>query len=130
MIEEISEKCQKESPEGLIPLRVVADLTKENDIEFLVNETITKFGRIDILVNNAGCIDFAGINEDKYMKVFRNVMETNLTSAVMMTHLCVKYLSKTRGNIINISSIAANITVNLYYFFIAEQNFVCLSVSI
>ena len=37
-------------------LVIVADLTGENQVEKLVNETLQHFGKIDILVNNAGTI--------------------------------------------------------------------------
>src|SRR3990172_985406 len=39
---------------GVEALGVVADVTRAEDIERLVAETVARFGRLDILVNNAG----------------------------------------------------------------------------
>ena len=114
-VEEVAQNCQKVSSKGLSPLRVVADVGKEEDINRLVDETIKKFGRLDVLVNNAGIVDMAGVTEDKFMGVYKNVINTNLTSTVLMTHLCVQHLAKTKGNIINISSVAALLSVCLLF---------------
>ena len=48
----------------------------------------------------------------EYFDKYKQVMNTNLNSVVYLTHKCVEYLSKTKGNIINISSIAGIQTVN------------------
>ncbi|CAG2178530.1 unnamed protein product [Oppiella nova] len=42
-------------------------------------------------------------------------MNTNLRSVVWLTHLCVEHLEKTKGNILNVSSIAALKPINLLY---------------
>ena len=46
------------------------------------------------------------ITETDYMQKFRKTMDLNLNSVVLLTHLSVEHLVKTKGNIINISSIA------------------------
>ena len=116
-IEEVAQNCQKVSPKGFSPLQVVADVNKEGDVKKLVDETVKKFGRIDVLVNNAGIADMAGVTEDKFMSVFTNVMDTNLTSTVLMTHFCAKHLAKTKGNIVNTSSVNSVLTVSLFQTF-------------
>ncbi|KAJ6645713.1 17-beta-hydroxysteroid dehydrogenase 14 [Pseudolycoriella hygida] len=88
-------------------LEVVADVTNENDMRRLVNETISAFGKIDILVNNAGEGLRAPITDPEILTKFRKTMDINLMSVVLLTHLCVEHLEKTKGNIINISSVAA-----------------------
>ena len=35
-------------------LAVVCDITKDEDIENLISQTVAKYGKIDILINNAG----------------------------------------------------------------------------
>src|ERR1700675_626754 len=39
---------------GVDALAVVADVSRAEDIDRLVAETVARFGRLDILVNNAG----------------------------------------------------------------------------
>ncbi|CAG2119603.1 unnamed protein product, partial [Medioppia subpectinata] len=101
-----AKECLKVSPKGLKALEVTADVTKREDMRRLVDQTIKHFGKLDILVNNAG----AGLNakptdEDFYEK-YEKVMAINLNSVVYLTHICVEYLEKTIGNIVNISSVA------------------------
>ena len=89
------------------PLVIAADVTKEEDAKRLVNETVKHFGKLDILVNNAGIGGTASILSEDAMASFDKIMATNLRSAVHLTHLTAPHLLKTKGNIINISSVAA-----------------------
>ncbi len=61
--------------------------------------------RIDVLVNNAGVANF-GIIEDVDYNSWREIMKTNLDGTFLTTQNCIKYLKKTKGNIINIASIS------------------------
>ncbi|PZC82084.1 hypothetical protein B5X24_HaOG211174 [Helicoverpa armigera] len=101
----VAKKCGK-------PLVLVADVSKDEDAKRVVDETLRVFGKIDILVNNAGIADPAGIQSEDAMAVFDKVMTTNLRSAVYLTHLAAPHLVKTKGNIVNISSVAAYRTVS------------------
>ncbi|XP_021184490.3 uncharacterized oxidoreductase YxbG [Helicoverpa armigera] len=96
----VAKKCGK-------PLVLVADVTKDEDAKRIVDETVKVYGKIDILVNNAGIGGSAGIQAEYAMAVFDKVMATNLRSVVYITHLAAPHLVKTKGNIINISSVAA-----------------------
>ncbi|KAL0818868.1 hypothetical protein ABMA28_008187 [Loxostege sticticalis] len=91
---------------GNKPLVIAADVTKEDDAKRIVNDTVKQFGKLDVLINNAGVAGFVGITDANALTVFDNVMNTNLRSPVYLTHLASKHLIETKGNIINISSIA------------------------
>ncbi|MBN1437166.1 MAG: glucose 1-dehydrogenase [Sedimentisphaerales bacterium] len=82
---------------------VKADLTKDEDIQALVAAALKAFGKLDILVNNAG-YHISKNAEDTTLEEWEFIQNTNLRS----TFLCSKYslpaLKKTKGNIINISS--------------------------
>lgn len=85
------------------PLIIVADVTI--DAERIIQETINHFGSLDVLVNNAAEIsrdtaDNIGLEE------FDRTMNTNVRSIVHLSKLAVPYLEKTKGNILNVSSIA------------------------
>ena len=94
-------------------LEVVADITKEEDLKRLIDETIKTFGKLDILVNNAGIGITTDSNDEYFYEKYQKMMETNLNSVVLLTHLSVKHLEKTKGNIINISSIGGLMTVSI-----------------
>lgn len=86
------------------PLAIVADVTK--DAERIVDTTINHFGKLDVLLNNAGIMmldKVAEFNISNYDRMF----DVNVRSAFILTNLCVPYLEKTRGNIINMSSTAS-----------------------
>ncbi|XP_054167717.1 3-oxoacyl-[acyl-carrier-protein] reductase FabG-like [Oppia nitens] len=106
-VAKVAKQCTDVSPKQLTALEVVGDLTNEEDCNRLIETTVQTFGKIDILVNNAGAGFLSSIDDTDYMEKFSLIMKTNLNSMVYMTHKCVPYLAKTRGNVINISSIAA-----------------------
>ena len=99
-LESVAKKCKN-------PLVIIADLSKDEDVKRVINETLKKFGKLDVLVNNAGFAQSASITADHAMTVFDNVMSTNLRSVVYLTNLAAPHLVKTKGNIVNVSSIAA-----------------------
>lgn len=91
-----------EESDSPTPLAIVADVTK--DAKRIVNETIEHFGRLDVLVNSAG----VAVQDDTItlnLTEFNRIFDTNVTSVIAMTQLCVPHLEKTNGNIVNVSSI-------------------------
>ncbi|XP_049871982.1 glucose 1-dehydrogenase 2-like [Pectinophora gossypiella] len=100
----VSEECQKN---GSQPLVIVADVTKEDDANRIINDTIKHYGKLDILVNNAGIWNISSIFDKNVMEMFDKVMATNLRAVVYLTHLAAPYIIETKGNIINMSSVDA-----------------------
>ncbi|XP_045454171.1 3-oxoacyl-[acyl-carrier-protein] reductase FabG-like [Melitaea cinxia] len=108
-LQKVKEECAKTGNDLLV---VKADVSKEQDAEKIIKETVDKFNKIDILVNNAGIVvEMSGILGDKVLAVYDSVMNTNLRAVVHITHLAVPYLIKSKGNIINISSVAGKMTM-------------------
>ena len=105
-IKNVAEKCHKISG-GKRMLSVAADLGKDKDLKNLIDRTIDTFGRLDILVNNAGRGDLSYMCDPKIMELYDNIMHLNVRSVMCLTSLAIPYLEKTKGTIINISSIAA-----------------------
>ena len=86
-------------------LNIQGDLTKEEDIEKVVNKTAEVFGSIDILVNNAGTIGQSGTFEDTPLEEWREVFELNLFAVVSITRKVIPYMKEQSwGRIVNISS--------------------------
>ncbi|CAL2044244.1 unnamed protein product [Caenorhabditis brenneri] len=91
-------------------LVVVTDLTDEKGQDELVNSTIEKFGRLDVLVNNAGTgfVDSKGrIGLDQDINDFNKSMDINTRCVITLTQKAKKYLMETKGEVINVSSVAA-----------------------
>jgi 3-oxoacyl-[acyl-carrier protein] reductase len=90
---------------GIESLIVKADVSKEEEVEFLVKQAIEKFEKIDVLVNNAG------ITRDNLLmrmtkEEFDKVIEINLKGTFLVTKAVSKYMMKKReGSIINLSSV-------------------------
>lgn len=103
-LKNVSEKCKKK---GIPPLIIAADVTKDEDVHRILNNTINCYGKLDVLVNNVGILATANITAENALSVFDKVMTTNLRSMVAMTNATVPYLIKSQGNIINNSSIAS-----------------------
>lgn len=93
------------------PLPIIADVTK--DAERIINDTISHFGRLDVLVNNAGIV-FSDTVIDFNVANFDRILNTNLRSAMILTSLAVPHLEKTKGNIVNISSVAGIKALDIY----------------
>lgn len=78
------------------------ELTDEAACRDAVGEVVASFGGIDGLVNNAGVNDSVGLDAGR--EAFMRSLENNLVHYYVMAHLCVPYLRKSRGAIVNISS--------------------------
>jgi 3-oxoacyl-[acyl-carrier protein] reductase len=94
------------SSTGVEVFAVPTDVTKPDDVERLVDQTIARFGRLDILVNNAGGPP-AGTFETLGDEDWAKALELNLLSAVRLTRAALPHLKKqSSGRIINITSYA------------------------
>lgn len=106
--ERVLEKIN-ESGIDVEPFVIIADVSV--DAARIVNETIEKYGRLDILINNAGFSIYDHL-ENLKIEDYDKIMATNIRGAVELTKLALPYLIETKGNIVNVSSVAANIPVS------------------
>lgn len=96
----ISKQCETAANVHLIP----ADLTNEKDVENIINSTVKHYGQLDVLVNNAGILE-TGTIENTSLAQYDRLMNTNVRSIYYLTMLAVPHLLKTKGNIVNVSSV-------------------------
>lgn len=83
---------------------VVLNITDEAQIQRVVEEVITKYGRIDVLVNNAG-VGFVGAIEEASTEETRAVMEANFFGVLHLTQAVLPHMrAKGKGHIVQISS--------------------------
>ncbi|EDW84034.1 uncharacterized protein Dwil_GK13927 [Drosophila willistoni] len=95
---------QIEAAGGAEPLQLLADMTNEPDVKKIVTSTLAKYGRIDVLVNNAGILETGSI-ENTSLEQYDRVMNTNVRAMYQLTMLATPELIKTKGNIVNVSSV-------------------------
>ena len=91
---------------GAHPIR--ADVSKEADVQRTMREVLEKFGDLDILINNAGLGSFKKL-VDFDLASFERTLATNVTGAMLMAREAAKhFISRNRGNIVNIGSTASH----------------------
>lgn len=83
----------------------LADLHELTQLERVVTETIDNYGQIDCLVNAAGIIR-NGTIETTSIDEWDRLMNINLRSVFQLTQRCVPHLAETKGNVVNVSSVA------------------------
>ncbi len=85
---------------------VDADVSKVEELQMLIDETVKAFGRLDIMVNNAG-IETRTSTLDTTEAQFDRVMKINLKSAFFGTQIAAKQMIKQGGGgrIINVTSV-------------------------
>jgi NAD(P)-dependent dehydrogenase (short-subunit alcohol dehydrogenase family) len=88
---------------------VPCDVTKIEDIENLVAETINRTGKLDCLINNAGWHPPHKPIDEFSVQDFRDLLELNLISVFAACKIALPHLRVTEGNIINMSSLVAQI---------------------
>lgn len=91
-------------PEAQV-LKVVADVSKEEDAKRIAAETEAHFGSIDVLVNNAGTAVMGSI-EEVDRAAWDKVIDTDLTGLYMVTRAAWPALRKSGGNVVNTSSVS------------------------
>lgn len=83
-----------------------ADVSKTEEVDSLIEQTLKTFGRIDILVNNAGITRDTLLLRMK-LEDWQAVIDLNLTGVFLCTKAASKVMLKQKsGRVINITSVA------------------------
>jgi NAD(P)-dependent dehydrogenase (short-subunit alcohol dehydrogenase family) len=86
---------------------IAADVSKEEDCQRSIEETVKRFGRLNLLVNNVG-IAIGGSLLNTNSEQFDRMYQVNLRSHFLMMRYAVPELQKAGGGaIVNVSSLAA-----------------------
>ncbi|MGZ4617896.1 MAG: SDR family NAD(P)-dependent oxidoreductase [Frankiaceae bacterium] len=96
---------------GRKAIAVATDVSRPEDCQRLVEETVQAFGRVDILVNNAG-IGTAVPATRETPEQFRQVIDVNLNGCYWMAQACARAMQP-GSSIINISSVLGLTTAGL-----------------
>jgi 3-oxoacyl-[acyl-carrier protein] reductase len=89
-------------------IAVQGDVSKEADVFRIFNETKNAFGSLDILINNAGIYTYEPV-ETITVGSIQQQLNINILGSLLAIREAVKLFGNKGGNIINISSVAAEL---------------------
>src|ERR1700689_5450889 len=94
--------------EGGSAAAIACDITRESECKRLVQQTVSRFGRLDFLDNNVG-IGSRGSVVDQKPEEYRRVMQVNVETMFLLSKYAIPAMIRTAkgGAIVNISSISA-----------------------
>ena len=103
ILNEVIEAIEKTGGEAT-PIK--SDITKENDVQKIVDLAVDKYGGIDILINSAGVSARNAMPENAAeTDVWNKVLDVNLNGTYLMSRFAVPVMKQGGGSIINLSSI-------------------------
>lgn len=105
--EKTAADCRATGGDGLA---IQADVSKRVQIDRLVDETVTKWGRIDILINSAGTTKFAAYDDLDALteEVWDEILGVNLKGVFFAVRAVRPHMKAAgAGSIVNIGSISA-----------------------
>jgi 3-oxoacyl-[acyl-carrier protein] reductase len=87
-------------------LPIVADVSKEDDVQRMIGEVVKEFSDYNVLINNAGFGAFAPLVELSSEEFFQ-VWQTNVLGAMVVARESAKhFIGRSYGNVVNLSSTA------------------------
>lgn len=90
---------------------IKTDVSKQEDVRLMVEQTVSIFGKIDILVNSAGIAKYAPFLAYPYDD-WKRTLEINLSGYFLCAQEVAKQMvHRKKGKIINISSIVAQVAM-------------------
>lgn len=102
---------------------VQADLSKLEDIQSLIKQTLDKFGRIDVLVNNAGFGRLDWLENLDPVKDIQAQFDVNVLGVIQTTRQVLPIMMKQRsGHIINMGSMAGLVATPTYTVYAATKH--------
>ncbi len=99
-----------ESSDDLVP--IPADVTDENSVRHLFDQTIARLGRIDLLFNNAGAVSPSSGVAEVTLCDWSSIISVNVTGAFLCAREAFRRMaaqSPRGGRIINNGSLSAHV---------------------
>ncbi len=119
-LQTLADEINKMGTEAFV---VQADLSKLEDIQKLVAETLAKFNRIDVLVNNAGFGRLDWLENLDPVKDIQAQIDVNVMGVIQTTRQVLPVMMKQRsGSIINMCSMAGLVATPTYTIYAASKH--------
>jgi NAD(P)-dependent dehydrogenase (short-subunit alcohol dehydrogenase family) len=83
-------------------------VSKTEELQQLIEDTVKTYGRLDCLINNAGWHPPHHPIDNFSVQDFRDLLELNVISIFAACKFALPHLRKTKGNIINLSSLVGS----------------------
>jgi short-subunit dehydrogenase len=111
---------------------IVIDVTKFNDVKKMVDDTVSKHGRLDYVFNNAGIAVFGEVRDYTYDEEWRKIIDVDLYGPINgSTAAFSKMVDQGFGHIVNTASLAGLIPVSpLCSYSVAKHGVVALSLAL
>jgi NAD(P)-dependent dehydrogenase (short-subunit alcohol dehydrogenase family) len=91
---------------------VRTDVRAEQDIDRLVSQTVSQFGKLDVIVNNAGVLDGYATCLDTSTELFEQVLAVNLKGTFFGCRRALQEMTQAGyGKIVNIASVAGMVAM-------------------
>jgi NAD(P)-dependent dehydrogenase (short-subunit alcohol dehydrogenase family) len=96
-------------------LAVVADVSRREDIDRMIEAAIAAFGRVDVLINNAGINVGSTIGGSSDADLER-IVDVNLLAPARCVHATLPHMRRQGGGlIVNIGSVAGEVATSPMY---------------
>jgi len=105
-LEETKSQCIKAGLKENQIVLVPGDITEDHVQQQMIDAAINHFHHLDILVNNAGMVIATPLLNTN-IGDFDKVHDVNLRAPISLTLKALPHLIKSKGNVVNLSSIAA-----------------------
>ncbi len=102
-LDSLAQECRARGGEALA---VPTDVTSQQDLEWLVAETVKSFGGVDVVIHNAGITMWSRFDALQDLSIFERLMEVNYHAPVRLTSLALPHLKQSHGLIVAVASLA------------------------
>jgi NAD(P)-dependent dehydrogenase (short-subunit alcohol dehydrogenase family) len=102
----VAQRVREFAAEGIDARPCAGDLTQPDIAALAVEIALRHFGRLDVVVNVAGGLTTYGPIGETTVEALDREIAINLKTTVLVSRAAIEALAKTKGSIINFSSIA------------------------
>lgn len=87
-------------------IKVPCDVSDTKSLKSCIKDIVEKEASVDLILNNAG-VGYFGPHEEIKIENIEEMVRTNLLAPLVLTRLVLRELKKSKGYVINVSSITA-----------------------